>query len=150
MGTATRDARQDLVSLIPHTIRSSQRYKQPQALNLQQMSKAFGTPQLFWTFGCDNFNQDFIRACSPTEIPDDSMRPWEDPVLFAQHFKRNWLQVFEHNIRNNPGFANLVGGIVEWSWVMEIQSRGSPHIHFVLWTGNRLFLIYLSLYSFLI
>lgn len=150
MDAATRDARQDLVSFIPHTIRSSQQYKQRQALNLQQMFKVFGTPQLFLTFSCDDFNQDFIHACSPTEIPDDNMRPCSDPVLFAAYFKRQWLAVFEQYVRSDAGLGGMVGGIREWSWVMEIQSRGSPHIHFVLWTGDRLFLIYLSLYSFLI
>ncbi|KAG1084039.1 hypothetical protein G6F42_021956 [Rhizopus arrhizus] len=136
MDAATRNARQDLVSFIPHTIRSSQQYKQRQALNLQQMFKAFGTPQLFLTFSCDDFNQDFIRACSPTEIPDDNMRLWNDPVSFAAYFKRQWLAVFEQYVRSDAGLGGMVGGIREWSWVMEIQSRGSPHIHFVLWTGH--------------
>ncbi|KAI8379810.1 uncharacterized protein BYT42DRAFT_614073 [Radiomyces spectabilis] len=34
----------------------------------------------------------------------------------------------------NKIFARKIGGIREWSWVMEVQNRGSPHIHTVLWT----------------
>lgn len=30
----------------------------------------------------------------------------------------------------------MVGGIREWSWAMELQDRGSPHLHIVFWTGK--------------
>jgi hypothetical protein len=33
-------------------------------------------------------------------------------------------------------FAREVGGVNDWSYVMELQERGSPHIHLVLWTGK--------------
>ncbi|KAG1044882.1 hypothetical protein G6F43_011384 [Rhizopus delemar] len=29
-----------------------------------------------------------------------------------------------------------VGGVHDWSWTSEIQDRGSPHVHIVLWTGK--------------
>lgn len=32
----------------------------------------------------------------------------------------------------------MVGGIQHFSWVMEEQDRGSPHIHMILWTGKTL------------
>ena len=28
----------------------------------------------------------------------------------------------------------MIGGVKDFSWVLEIQDKGSPHIHCVLWT----------------
>lgn len=30
----------------------------------------------------------------------------------------------------------MVGGIKDWSYTIELQDRGSPHVHMVLWTGK--------------
>ena len=30
----------------------------------------------------------------------------------------------------------MVGGITDWSYTIELQDRGSPHVHMVLWTNK--------------
>ncbi|KAG2191493.1 hypothetical protein INT47_013068 [Mucor saturninus] len=86
-----------------------------------------GFPQLFLTFTCDDKSADFKNIQD-----EDTKFPWEDPVLFSQHFRRRWIRFFKIYIQGH--FARQIGGIKDYSWVMEIQDRGSPHIHMVLWT----------------
>ncbi|CEP08738.1 hypothetical protein [Parasitella parasitica] len=74
---------------------------------------------------CDDFS-DNIAAATGTEYP------WEDPVLFANHFRRKWNYFFEKHVLGH--FARQIGGIKDYSWVLETQDRGSPHFHVCLWT----------------
>lgn len=115
-------------TLVPHIIKSSYAYKKKQALNLRTILNHLGPPQLFLTFSCDDFAQHFADACW-------GGKPWEDTILFASAFKRRWNHFFNRIIKGR--FANLVGGITDYSWVLEEQDRGSPHIHMVLWTGKN-------------
>src|SRR6478735_1514018 len=120
----------NIVSTVPSQIRSSYAYKRKNFLDLQCIFDNLGAPQLFLTFTCDDKSEDFKGILS------DGIRfPWEDPVLFSQHFKRKWLKFFTDYICKH--FARQIGGIKEHSWVMEIQDRGSPHIHMVLWTNKN-------------
>lgn len=117
-------------SFVPHTIRSSQAYKKRQSQGLQTMFKKFGTPQLFMTFSCNDFDPHYLEACR-------GKRPWEDPFLFASYFKRLFNRFFNNHLLASAGFGRLVDEIREWSWVLDIQARGSPHIHLILCTGKK-------------
>ncbi|KAG1487321.1 hypothetical protein G6F52_012811 [Rhizopus delemar] len=119
----------NIVSTVPSQIRSSYAYKRKNFLDLQCIFENLGAPQLFLTFTCDDKSEDFKGILS-----DGILFPWEDPVLFSQHFKRKWLKFFTDYICKH--FARQIGGIKEHSWVMETQDRGSPHIHMVLWTNK--------------
>lgn len=120
----------NMVSSVPSQIRSSYAYKRKNFLDLQAIFEKLGAPQLFLTFTCDDKSADFKN------IQDEDMKfPWEDPVLFSLHFRRKWLEFFKIYISKH--FANQIGGILDYSWVMEIQDRGSPHIHMVLWTKKN-------------
>lgn len=85
----------------------------------------FGELQLFMTFSYHDFAPDMINAINAS-------KPWDDPVLFAIHFQHIWHNFLNAYILKN--FANKIGGIKHWALVMEEQSRGSPHIHCILWT----------------
>lgn len=117
----------NIVSTVPPQIRSSYAYKRKNFLDLQCIFENLGAPQLFLTFTCDDKSADFKNIQD-----EDTKFPWEDPVLFSQHFRRRWLRFFKIYIQGH--FARQIGGIKDYSWVMEIQDRGSPHIHMVLWT----------------
>lgn len=71
----------DRVTIVPHIIRSSYAYKRKHYLDLKTMCDRLGPPQLFMTFSCDDLSDDMKKA---TGLSD----PWNDPVLFATHFKR--------------------------------------------------------------
>lgn len=119
----------NIVSTVPPQIRSSYAYKRKNFLDLQCIFENLGAPQLFLTFTCDDKSEDFKNI-----LRDDAQFPWEDPVLFTLHFRRKWQKFFTDYICKK--FAAQIGGIKEFSWVMEIQDRGSPHIHMVLWTNK--------------
>ncbi|CEP08961.1 hypothetical protein, partial, partial [Parasitella parasitica] len=121
----TRKFNKNIVSNVPYIVRSSFAYKRKNFLNLSTVFRNLGSPQLFLTFSCDDYSSDFTAATGTS-------KPWEDPVLFSAHFKRKWLCFFEKHLLGH--FARDIGGIKDYSWVLEIQDRGSPHIHCVLWT----------------
>ncbi|KAI9329305.1 PIF1-like helicase-domain-containing protein [Pilaira anomala] len=68
--------------------------------------------------------------------------------ITADHYKLLLTVVLSDRHLSSPAtsefFSNYVikkwgkkvGGIIDWTSVMEIQDRGSPHMHFVLWTGT--------------
>ena len=126
---STGKLNKNIVSTVPSQIRSSYAYKRKNFLDLQCIFDNLGAPQLFLTFTCDDKSEDFKGI-----LRDGSQFAWDDPVLFYQHFKRKWLEFFTIYICKH--FARQIGGIKEHSWVMEIQDRGSPHIHLVLWTNK--------------
>lgn len=78
------------------------------------------------TFTCNDRSADF------NNLFGNGQHPWEDPVLFAAHWKRKWQKFFQTYILKH--FANSIGGVKDFSRVMEIHDRGSPQIHLVLWT----------------
>ncbi|OBZ80644.1 hypothetical protein A0J61_11307, partial [Choanephora cucurbitarum] len=111
----TKTYNKNIVSTVPYVVRSSYAYKRRNFLNLQTVFNNLGAPQLFLTFSCNDHSPDFAAAT-------DTRYPWEDPVLFINHFRRKWNYFF--NIYALSHFA--------------IQDRGSPHIHCVLWTEKSL------------
>lgn len=122
--SATKKLNRNIVSIVPPTIRSSYAYKRKNFLNLQTIFQRLGAPQLFITITCNDTSDDFKG------LNKDVKKPWEDPVIFAMHWKRKWQYFFHKTILKH--FAQQIGGIKEFSWVLEVQDRGSPHIHMVL------------------
>lgn len=123
--SATNKIKRNIVSTVPYIVRSSFAYKRKNFLNLSTVFRNLGAPQLFLTFSCNDYSDDFSAATG-------TQYPWEDPVLFGNHFRRKWLKFFDKYVLGH--FARSIGGVEDYSWVLEIQDRGSPHIHCVLWT----------------
>lgn len=126
INSTTKRMNKSIVSVVPPHIRSSYAYKRKHFLDLQCIFENLGAPQLFLTFTCIDTSDDFQNL-----LGKSNAKPWTDPVLFALHYKRKWHQFFEKYIMKS--FANQIGGIRDYSYVMEVQDRGSPHIHLVLW-----------------
>lgn len=57
-----------------------------------------GSPSLFLTITCNDFATEYEQL-----LP--GMRPWDDPVLFQQHFKRSFQHVFNTYILKSVSFA---------------------------------------------
>lgn len=110
-------------SLVPSTIKSSIAYKRKHSLDLYTMFQHYGAPQLFSTSTCDD-NSDMYQNST------QGLKPWEDPVHFARAFHCRWLQ-FWNKVIKGP-FANMIDGIKAYSYVLEEQARGLPHVHTVL------------------
>lgn len=129
VNNSTRKLNRNVVSLVPSQIRSSYAYKRKNYLDLQCIFDNLGAPQLFLTFTCADTSDDFVNL-------NGDNQPWEDPIKFTFHWRRKWQKFFLENILKF--FGETIGGIKDHSWVMEIQDRGSPHIHLVLWTVKSL------------
>lgn len=115
------------VTTVPNNIRTSYAYKRMHFLDLKTMCEELGAPQLFLTFTCDDLSEEFKNACG-------SEQPWEDPAIFAKQYNRKWHQFFSYYIKKR--WVPVVGGITDWCYLLEIQDRGSSHMHMVLWTGK--------------
>lgn len=81
------------------------------------MFKQLGPPQLFLTFTCNDFAEEYVNLLQ-------EKKPWEDPVLFTMHFKRCFHHFFTTYITKSS-FARKVGGIKDWSYTIELQDRGN-------------------------
>ncbi|KAL0135159.1 hypothetical protein V8B55DRAFT_1601498 [Mucor lusitanicus] len=102
----TREAVLNNDMSVPSTIKSSIAYKRKHSLDLYTMFQHYGAPQLFSTSTCDD-NSDMYQNST------QGLKPWEDPVI------------------KGP-FANMIDGIKAYSYVLEEQARGLPHVHTVL------------------
>lgn len=72
------------VSIVPHTIKTSYAYKRSHYLDLKTICDELGPPQLFLTFSCHDTALQMKNATGIKET-------WKDPILFAMHFQRKWL-----------------------------------------------------------
>jgi hypothetical protein len=105
-------------SVVPANVRSSYTYKRRNFLDLSAMFKEFGEPQIFFTITMNDMSEHVRYACG-------SKQPWEDPALYSFHFRRMWVEFFNHYILEI--FALMIGGIEHFSYVLEVQQRGAPH-----------------------
>jgi hypothetical protein len=101
------------VTIVPHNITSSYAYKRKHYLDLKTMCEALGAPQLFLTFSCDD-NAAFLKNGIGLR------ETWKDPVLFASLFQRKWKKFLKILKKE---FAESVGGITDWCYVLEIQGK---------------------------
>lgn len=99
MLTDGNDFLPESTSFVPHTIRSSFAHKRKHQLNLSCIFENLGSPQLFLTFTCYDFAEYYRKKpLVPGQDPTDIDQPWDDPVLFADKFRRNFQQMFKQYI----------------------------------------------------
>lgn len=76
------------------------------------MCEHLGPLPLFLTFTCDDISKMMKNAIGLQE-------PWKDPVMFALHFRQKWTKFSSEYVMKKWG--KKIGGIRDWSYVMEIQ-----------------------------
>jgi hypothetical protein len=103
-------------SIVPPIIRTSYAYNRKNHLDVKTIFQNLGEPQLFLTFACED-TAEYMKNATSCE------RPWEDPILFVNHFRRKWQEFF--NVYILKKWALKIGGITDFCWVMEIQDRGN-------------------------
>lgn len=115
---------------IPSSIRTGVTYKQELFCRFSALFDKFGTPQLFGTYTCNDQEDGQISVAR--YFHGDGASTHKDPVLFVNHWKRNWHSFF--TFLRKVWAPRKVGGLKAHCWVLEVQSRGTPHTHFCLWT----------------
>ena len=111
----TKSYKKTETSIVPPTIRTSYAYHRKNYSNVKTIFSNLGEPQLFLTFTCEDTAR-YMKNATGCE------RPWEDPILFANHFRRKWNEFFGKYLLKK--WSSKIGGINDYCWVMEIQDRG--------------------------
>lgn len=98
--------------------------------------KSLGPPTLFVTLSADDLhwpelgmtlqNIDFKDAFGKSFF--QSIR--KDPLLAATHFYRRFRALLKHVIL---GKTKTLGTLFDYFARIELQNRGSPHVHMFLW-----------------
>ena len=58
-----------------------------------------GTPTLFLTFTCNDFDEDFVQLLQGSQ-------PWDDPALFALHYKHKFQELLNRYILSSVSSNN--------------------------------------------
>lgn len=120
--------RRDESISLPATLKNAIHYKVRLRQDLMAMFRDLGPPQIFITWSINLQSPGFL---GPIGSVEESLK---DVALFCGAFKKEWHRVWTsiHKTWSNK----VLGGTREFSWVLEYQEQGAPHIHMVLWTGK--------------
>jgi len=111
------------------------------------MVKQLGPPNFFLTLSCADLRwNELVRIISRSkgvELSDDEISSLtyhercdllnSNPVLLARHFQYRVETFFKHLVTDGP-----LGKTKYYAIRVEIQVRGSPHVHCFIWTENSL------------
>lgn len=111
---------------LPQTIRTSAAYKVRLRQDLEAMFRHFGTPELFGTWTVNLSGPGFTAT-----LPNQGAAIVDVPK-FCATYQREWHRVWSF-IRESWA-PKVVGGLRAYTFVVEYQERGAPHVHYVLWT----------------
>ena len=128
-----------------NSIKGSPAYWKSMLSDVLAMVKQLGIPSFFLTLSCADLRWDEFpeiisklneKDVSPEEI--STMSYFEkcellnsNPVLLARHFQYRVESFFKEIVLNGP-----LGKVIYYVIRVEFQTRGSPHVHCLLWTKN--------------
>ncbi|KAL5457558.1 hypothetical protein EMCRGX_G034829 [Ephydatia muelleri] len=122
------------LSTIFQSVRGTKQYWFHKSSELKCMLREYGSPTLFITFSCAEYNSThidrYLRKVNdhPPSYPISKLCI-EDPVSVSQKFSANF-----HDLFNTVLLKGSVLGVVEhFFWKIEYQARGAPHYHVLLW-----------------
>ena len=122
------------LSTIFQSVRGTKQYWFHKSSELKCMLREYGSPTLFITFSCAEYNSThidrYLRKVNdhPPSYPISKLCI-EDPVSVSRKFSANF-----HDFFNTVLLKGSVLGVVEhFFWKKEYQMRGAPHYHTLLW-----------------
>ncbi|KAF9917542.1 hypothetical protein FBU30_000708 [Linnemannia zychae] len=99
-------------------VRTGPKYKQKLYCKISALFDAFGDPQLFGTFTCND------REPGQFEVAEyfhgEGAPTHKDPVLFLNHWKQMWQRFFRF-VRKDWARMHTGGDLVAWCWVLEME-----------------------------
>ena len=101
---------------------------------LRCMVREFGTPTLFLTFSCAEYeSHDIITYLRTVNNVPDSYNTGklctEDPVSVSRQFSNKFHAFFKKVLLK----GKILGTVDHYFWKKEYQNRGAPHYHVLLW-----------------
>ena len=122
------------LSTIFQSVRGTKQYWFHRSNELKCMLREYGSPTLFITFSCAEYDSEHISRYlrkvnhQPASYPISKLCT-EDPVSVSRKFSQHF-----HDLFNTVVLKGSVLGIVEhFYFKKEYQMRGAPHYHALLW-----------------
>ena len=122
------------LSTIFQSVRGTKQYWFHRSSELKCMLREYGSPTLFITFSCAEYDSEHISRYlrkvndQPASYPVSKLCT-EDPVSVSRKFSQHF-----HDLFNTVVLKGSVLGIVEhFYFKKEYQMRGAPHYHALLW-----------------
>ncbi len=101
------------------------------------MVREWGTPTLFLTFSCAEYESPEILGYlkKVNDVPDNypsGRLCTEDPISVSRKFSQKFHSFFQTVIVK----GQVLGKVTHYFWKKEYQARGAPHYHIVLWIDD--------------
>ena len=125
------------VSTIFQSIRGTKQYWFSRYSELRCMLREWGTPTLFLTFSCAEYESPEIGSYLKKINQVSDSYPvgklcCEDPISMSRKFSLKFHALFNTVILKGQVF----GKVEHYFFKKEYQTRGAPHHHVVLWLQN--------------
>ena len=126
------------MSTMLQTVRGTKQYWFAKQGELRCMVREFGTPTLFLTFSCAEYESHdiiaYLRAVN--NVPDsynNGKLCTEDPVSVSRQFSNKFHAFFKKVLLK----GKILGVVSHYFWKNEYQNRGAPHYHILLWIQDE-------------
>eukprot|EP00731_Ephydatia_muelleri_P003461 Em0001g3461a len=122
------------LSTIIQSVRGTKQYWFHKSSELKCMLREYGSPTLFITFSCAEYNSThidrYLRKVNdhPPSYPISKLCI-EDPVSVSRKFSANFHHLFYTVLLK----GSVLGVVLHFFWKKEYQARGAPHYHVLLW-----------------
>ena len=119
------------------SVRGTKQYWFTKQSELRCMVKEFGSPTLFLTFSCSEYESpditSFLRKVN--DVPPSyniGRLCTEDPISVSRKFSLKFHAFFRTIIVK----GGVLGKVDHFYWKKEYQARGAPHYHVLLWIND--------------
>lgn len=126
-------------------IRGTNQYWRAYCSDVIAMTQNLGPPTWFLTFSCNDFNwTDILKACLIAEghgdVDPSTLTFQEKQKLIENNpiaLSRQYMVRFRKLFNFLKSSETVLGGrVVDYTWRIEFQARGSPHVHCLVWIAN--------------
>jgi len=122
------------LSTMMQSVRGSRQFWFLKKSELQCMTRQWGSPTLFLTFSCAEYDSEdigtYLRKVNGVayDFPIGKLCA-EDPVSVSRKFSKKFHDFYNTVIIK----GQALGKVVHFYWKKEYQSRGAPHYHVLVW-----------------
>ena len=122
------------LSTMLQSVRGTKQYWYVRQSDLRCMVREYGSPTLFLTFSCAEYESyDIVSYLRSLNDVSDSYNIGklctEDPVSVSRQFSHKFHAFFQKVLIK----GEVLGCVDHYFWKKEYQARGAPHFHVLLW-----------------
>ena len=116
------------------SVRGTKQYSFVRKSELRCMIREWGSPTLFLTFSCAEYEspdiENYLRKVN--DVPPSynvGKLCTEDPISVSRKFSEKFHSFFQRVVKK----GEVLGTVDHFYWKKEYQARGAPHYHVLLW-----------------